>query len=72
MPTRKSATFTVTRVDRYTCDIGEIPPAIFEKLIGDAAEQWIPTLFIGDTDFSLGEGGEFGGATNVSIEVEVD
>ena len=68
--TRKTRTFTVTRVDKYTVDGGEIPSVVLAKMIEEAANQWIPALFLADTDFSLGESGDFGNSTNETIEVD--
>lgn len=72
MATRKMQKFIVTRTDEYLVDVGEFPPAVIAKLIDDASQAWVPSLFIGETDYALGDGADFGAATNIEIEVSVD
>lgn len=65
-------TFTVTRTDRYTLNIGDIPAGLVWGLIQKAAEDYPPSLFLADSDWGLGTGADFGDATVENVTVELD
>lgn len=68
---KKVTTVKVVQTFTVSAFIGAMPEGQFLALIEDGLQSWNPNVFLGNTDWSCGDGGDWGSSQLEDVTVEV-